>query len=87
MGSVILLLEGGSAFTGESSCLVKSCVAVQTRFFGERKGLWYNIFLEESFPSKIVLFVDELVLVETPYFRVERPATPIFEHKFVAEAH
>ena len=44
-------------------------------------------YLEEPLPSKIVLFVDELVLVETPYFRVERPATPIFEHKFVAEAH
>ena len=44
-------------------------------------------YLAEPFPSKIILLVDELVLVETQYIRVERPVTPIFERTFFAEAH
>ena len=44
-------------------------------------------YLGEPFPSSIILLVDELVLVEIQYIRVERPFVPIFELKFVAEAH
>ena len=44
-------------------------------------------FFGKSFPSWIILLVDQLVLVEIKYIRVERPVFPIFEHKFVAEAH
>ena len=44
-------------------------------------------YLGELFLSSIILLVDELVLVEIQYIRVERPVVPIFEHTFVAEAH
>ena len=44
-------------------------------------------YLVEPFPSEISLLVDELVLVEIQHIRVVRPVIPIFEHKFVAEAH
>ena len=44
-------------------------------------------YLEIRFLSQIILLVDELVLVKTPYIRVGRPVIPIFDHKFFAEAH
>ena len=44
-------------------------------------------YLGEPLPSWIFLLVDELVLVETQYIRVERPVIPIFDHELVVEAH
>ena len=44
-------------------------------------------YLGEPFPSQIILLVDELVLVEIQYIRVERLVFPIFKHKLVAAAH
>ena len=44
-------------------------------------------YLAEIFPSSIILPVDELDLIEIQQIRVVRPAIPIFEHEFVAEAH
>ena len=44
-------------------------------------------YFGELFLSPTILLVDELVLVETQYIRVERPVSPIFEHKFAAEIH
>ena len=43
--------------------------------------------LGERFPSEIILLLLELVLVGIRYIGAERPVIPIFEHKFVAEAH
>ena len=43
--------------------------------------------LSISIPFLIILLVDELVLVEIQSIRDKRPVVPIFEQKFVAEAH
>ena len=43
-------------------------------------------YIGEPFPSKIILLVDELVLVEIRQIRFVCPVIPICKHKFVAEA-
>ena len=42
-------------------------------------------YLGEPFPSKIILLVNERVLVEIQYICDVRLVIPIFEHKLVAE--
>ena len=44
-------------------------------------------YLRELFPSKTILLVAELVLVEIQCIRFVRPVITILEHELVAEAH
>ena len=62
-------------------------VVLELSSFLPLRAYFGSEYLGERSPSKIVLPVDELVLVEIQHFRVVRPVIPIFEHKLVAEAH
>ena len=66
---------------------IRELVVLALSSFLSFRAYFGSEYLGELSPSKIVLPVDELVLVEIQHIRVVRPVIPIFEHKLVAEAH
>ena len=62
-------------------------VILELSSFLPSREYFVSEFLEALFPSNIILLASVTVLFEIQHIRVERPVTPIFEHKFVAEAH
>ena len=66
---------------------LRQLVVLELSSFLTFRAHFESEYLGEPCPSQIILLVDELVLVEIQYIRVERPVTPIFERKIVAEAH